>query len=194
MKPDASGYGAGWVARFEDESALATAAAAVREAGFLRWDVYSPYPCDASRFVPFGVWPRRKAALSRWGTIGGLAGGLLVAAWLGATQLIWADPLINQGRGPGLGLWFGYVPFVLEGMLLGAGLALSAGFLYQAGLPRWFEWVFAHEGLSNDATTRAFFLVADSSCGEAVCDLLARLGASSVDWVEARPGEGGRDG
>lgn len=194
MKNASCADGSGWAARFDDEASLAAAAAAMREAGFVRWNVFSPYPVRAAREVPCGRRSRRGTSLSCWGTLGGLSGGLLVAGWLAGTQLRWGDPLVNQGRAPGADLWFGYVPFVLEGILLGAGLAIVAGFLCVTRLPRLSDRVVCGRALSSDATSQGLFIVADASCGEAARDLLLCHGAVDMEWIGSTPEEGGCDG
>ncbi len=188
MRALKQGYGKGWVAEFADEEALLAATAAMLEAGLKHWDVFAPYPCEAARISSMRHNFNGRKLLTCLGVAGGVLGGFAVLLWLYLTQHVLPDPLVNQGRLPGMDLWFGYVPPVFEGILLGAGLFLSFGFLWVARLPSWSNWVFACPELSARATGESFFIVAGGSETVEAGQVLRDRNPVFLEWVEYDPG------
>lgn len=159
------------------------------------WDVFAPYPCEPVRLASMRRGDGRSRLLSRFAVMGGVLGGIIVLIWLYLTQVVWSDLLISQGRVQGGESWYGYVIPVFEGILLGAGLFVSVGFLWASRLPRWFEWVAASDSLSRNATSASFFIVVDSSCKDEGRVVLERFHPLNLEWVEALPErEGGNHG
>jgi hypothetical protein len=169
----------GTVAEFADPTSLVGAAKQVRELGYERFEVYSPYPIKALdkivpsyNFVPLFT----------------LTGGLLGAATAWSMQYYIAaiDYPINVGGRP-LYSWPSFVPILFElTVLLSAGLCFF-GTLGLCGFPK------PHFALFNlpefaKATSNRFFLCIESADpiyrAESVSDLLHSLDAIGVWEVE----------
>ncbi len=109
----------GILAEYADAAALVAAARRLREAGYRRFEAYSPYPVDALDSVAAEPARRLPATMAAAG-IAGAAAGYLLQYW-GAV----IDYPLNIGGRP-LDSWPAFVPACFE---FGVIWAVAAGFL-----------------------------------------------------------------
>lgn len=170
----------GLLAEFSDPGALYKAAQAVREAGYQRYDVHSPFPIHGMDKA-MGL-PNSKVGFSALG--GGLT-GLALAVWLqwwtGAVDY----PLNISGKP--LFAIEPSVPIMFELTVLFAAFGAVFGMLALNGLPRPYNPLFYSQRFAR-ATDDAFFLHLAASDkrfeAEKSAQLLRDLGALQVEAIE----------
>ncbi len=175
---------AGILAEFDGPVALVAAAAAVREAGFVRIEAYSPLPVHGID-AALGRRRTRLPWLVLLGGFGGLAGALLLQSWTNSIDF----PFIISGK-PLFSLPAS-IPIAFELVILLAALAAFGGGLALSGLPELFHPLFACEPFRR-ATSDAFFLTIEATDprfdAEATAELLRSLGGSDPSvycWPES---------
>lgn len=147
-------YGIG--AEFPTASALYEAAKRVRDAGFKRWDVHSPFPIHGMDDA-MGL---GKSWLSAPVLAGGIT-GLLTAAVLefGPSSIIY--PLIVHGKPRNFWTVPAFFPIMFELTVLFSAFTCFFSLLIMNGLPRWHHPVFNWDRFTR-ATTDGFFLVIEA--------------------------------
>ena len=144
----------GIVAEFDDPTGLVEAARQTREAGYKRFDAYSPYPIkDLDRIVPG---PNYVPLIV-------LIGGLLGAggAWLLEFYVAAIEYPINVGGRP-LNSWPSFIPIVFELTVLLAASGAFFGTLALCGFPRPNFPLFNLKEFAN-VTSDRFFLCIESA-------------------------------
>ena len=144
----------GIVAEFDDPTGLVEAARQAREAGYKRFDAYSPYPIkDLDRIVPG---PNYVPLIV-------LIGGLLGAggAWLLEFYVAAIEYPINVGGRP-LNSWPSFIPIVFEMTVLLAASGAFFGTLALCGFPRPNFPLFNLQEFAN-VTSDRFFLCIESA-------------------------------
>jgi hypothetical protein len=143
-------------AEYSSAAALYEAAKQVRDAGFKRWDVFSPFPIHGMD----GAMGLTKSWLSAVSLAGGIS-GLLTAMILefGPSWIIY--PLIVHGKPYNWRTVPAFFPIMFELTILFTAFATFFAVLLMNGLPRWnhpmFNWErFAR--VSNDG----FFLAIEA--------------------------------
>ncbi len=118
----------GVVAEFDTPGAVVAAAHKAREAGYTRFEAYSPYPLE--ELVEAVGHPRTNLPLVIFlgGLLGGLGGFLLEYFTAVVTYPI------NVGGRP-LNSWPAFIPVTFECTVLGASLTAVFGMLARNGLP-----------------------------------------------------------
>ena len=119
-------------AEYPSAAALYEAAKRVRDAGFRRWDVYSPFPIHGMD----GAMGIGKSWLSGWVLFGGISGFLTaVLVEFGPSSILY--PLDVHGKPTGFFTVPAFFPIMFELTVLFA--AFSAFFAWQImnRLPRW---------------------------------------------------------
>jgi mono/diheme cytochrome c family protein len=186
MTPDAaqsdSPSVAGILAEFDRPEVLKTAAAGLREAGYSRYDAYSPYPVHGL----YEVTGRKRTVLPRLVLAGGIAGcavALLLQWWTNAIDYpysISGKPLFSLPAN---------IPVAFELIILFGALAAFGGAMVFCNLPELYHPLFASAKF-RQGTTDAFFLAVEAADPQfdetATANLLRSLGAASVD-VYRRP-------
>lgn len=170
----------GIMAEFTTPAAVFHAAEMVRDAGYRRWDVHSPFPIhDIEEAMGF---PRTRLPMIV--AFGGLAGaglGFLLQAWV-ATE---GYKTVVQGK-PFLS-WQAFVPITFEiGVLCAAFTALFA-MLMMNGLPRWHHPLLKKERFLSSSDERFFIAIEASDPAfdpDRTRALLERSGARSIELVE----------
>lgn len=147
---DASG---GVLAEFAGPRALLAGAARLRDAGYTRFDAYSPYPIHGmDRAMGFS-----RSRLGWWCAGGALAGVVIAAVLQWAPSAV-IYPLIVGGKP--YASWPAFVPIMFELAVLLAAFATLIGMFKLNGMPDWY-----HPALKNASFLRAsddrFFLVVD---------------------------------
>ncbi len=147
-------YGMG--AEYSSAAALYEAAKSVRDAGFKRWDVHSPFPIHGMDDA-MGL---GKSWLSA-AVLGGGITGLFTAVILefGPSSLIY--PLVVHGKPVSWKTVPAFFPIMFELTVLFAAFAAFFAMLIMNGLPRWYHPVFNWERFSR-ATNDGFFLIIEA--------------------------------
>ena len=168
----------GVLAEFPSAERLVEAAHGVREAGYVRFDAYSPLPIEGLA-AAIGV---RRTRLPLIVLIGGVCGGLLGYALQYYTSVI-SYPM-NIGGRPAHP-WPAFIPVTFEMTILGAALAAVLGMLALNGLPQPHHPLFNIPEFSLASQNRFFLCIeaADPQFDvEAASSLLHRLGAARL-WI-----------
>jgi len=178
----------GALAEFTTPDGLLAAAAAVREAGFERFDAHSPFPVHGIERAM-----RLKRSPVPWFVLvlglGGAAAGMLLQWWVSTH----AYPLVISGK-PFFS-WPAFVPIMFECGVLGGALGAVFGFLSMARLPRHHHPLFGStrfERVGDDA----FFLSIEAADPrfdrQRTPAMLADLGARHVELVDMPAPEASR--
>ncbi len=136
----------GIVAEFGETPAVYKAAQAVRDAGYRRWDVHSPFP----------VHGMEEAMGMKTTKLPLIAGGAAICGVLFAIFLQWITsgvlyPMVTQGKP--YAAWEPFLPITFELGVLFTAFACLFGMLALNGLPRFHHPLFSHERfyrVSND--------------------------------------------
>lgn len=170
----------GVLAEFHTPGAVYSAAERVRDSGFSKWDVYSPFPIhgiEEAMGMKRTILPLFVAAAAFTGA--GLA--YLMQWWMSSSDY----PLVVQGKPPWS--WEPFTPIVFElGVLLSAFAALL-GMLALNGLPRFHHPLFAKERFLRSSQDRFFIAIeaADPKFDPgATRRLLESVGARHIELVE----------
>src|SRR2546426_6677047 len=143
-------------AEYPSAAALYEAAKRVRDAGFKRWDVYSPFPIHGMDEA-MGL---KKSWLSGWVLFGGVS-GLLTAAVMEFGPSWFLFPLNVHGKPENFFSVPAFFPIMFElTVLFGAFSAFFAN-LIMNGLPRWHHPIFNWDRFSR-ATNDGFFLAIEA--------------------------------
>lgn len=172
----------GLLARFETQEDLVLAAERVYEAGFRRFDTYTPYPVEglshAMRLRPSPI------PLMVLG--GGLAGG--VGAFLMQVYATVIDYPMNIGGRP-LFSWPAYIPITFEVTILLGALAGVLGLFLLTRFPQPYHPVFRSDDFRAHASQDAFYLSIEARDPEFDLDttrrMLQDLGSTHVTELEA---------
>lgn len=169
----------GLMAEFETPSELVSAARRTREAGFRKFDAYTPYPIheldDAMH-----LHDNRVSLFTLIGGLLGCAGGFSLATWCAAV----AYPL-NIGGRPLISVPM-FIPVTFECTILLGGLTAAISMILLNGLPRPYHPVFNVERFAN-ASRSKFFLCIESEDPRFDRDMTAgflqSLGAEEISEV-----------
>lgn len=151
-KPVATSYGL--MAEFPDAESLLAAARRVRDAGYTKFDAFSPFPIHGMPEA-IGFKDRSVAPIVLAGGIAGLVVGYGLQYWASVI----AYP-INIGGRP-YHSWPMFVPPAFETTILFASIAALVGMLALNGLPMPYHPVFNAPRFSL-ASQESFFLVVES--------------------------------
>jgi len=144
----------GIMAEFETPGELVEAARRAREAGFRKFDAYSPYPLHELDEA-MDLHDNRVSLFTLIGGLLGCAGGFGLCAWCMSVALplnIGGRPLISVPM---------YIPITFECTVLIAGLTAAISMIMMNGLPSPYHPVFNVERFAN-ASRNKFFLCIES--------------------------------
>ena len=146
----------GIAAEYPTAAALFHAAEKVRDAGFKRWDVYSPFPIHGMDDA-MGL---GKSWLSAPVLAGGIT-GLLTATVLtfGPSWIIY--PLVVHGKPFDLRTVPAFFPIMFELTVLFSAFTAFSSMLIMNGLPRWYHPIFNWNRFDR-ATNDGFFLAIEA--------------------------------
>lgn len=171
----------GVMAEFANPAATLAAAERVRDAGFRKWDVYSPFPIHGIDEA-MGLKPSRVSFFVGTGAFLGVVGAMAMQWWmLGVNyrMVIGGKPYFA---------WEQYLPITFElGILLGSISAITAMFVLNK-LPMLYHPLMRKERFLRVSDDR--FVIAIEAqdprfdLGEATA-LLEGLGGTNIDVVEA---------
>ncbi len=172
----------GYVAEFESASALYKAAEKVRDAGFRKWDCFTPFPVHGLDRA-MGL---RRSILPYFVFFGGAAG--LATAFLLAyiTQVV-IYPTVVQGKPANIFTVPAFFPIMFELTVLFAGFTALFGLLALCQLPRLHHPVFASRQIHR-ATDDGFFLAIEARdprfSAEGTKAFLEEAGGRNIELVE----------
>jgi hypothetical protein len=165
---------------FETVDTVFAAAEKIRDAGFTRWDVHSPFPIHGIDEA-MGIKPTILPWLVLAGGLFGLAGGYVLQWFCNA----YIYPFLVSGK-PFVSFPV-YIPIMFELTILCASLTAVFGMLGLNQLPMLYQPLFKSERFRR-VTDDRFFVVIESSDPKfdevATPKLLAELGATAVENVE----------
>lgn len=170
----------GLMAEYETVDDVVTAAEAVRKAGYLRWDVHSPFPIHGIDHA-MGTRPTVLPWIVLCGGLTGLVGGLVLQWFCNAYDY----PFLISGKP----LWSlpANIPIIFELTVLCAALTAVFGMLALNRLPMLYNPLFRLDRFRR-VTDDRFFVVIDASDPNfdetRATSLLKEMGAVSVERVE----------
>jgi len=172
-------YGLG--AQFESAADLLHAAEKVRDAGFRRWDVHTPFPVHGmDKAMGLG-----KSWLSTPVLIGGTT-GFITAGLLTMIPSFGLYPLIVHGKPTNIFTVPAFFPIFFELTVLFSAFAAVFSILVFNRLPQWYHPVFNWERFKR-ASDDGFFLVVEARDPkfneEKTRALLAEIGGAHVTLI-----------
>lgn len=144
----------GLMAEFETPGDLVAAARRTREAGFRRFDAYTPYPIHELDDA-MDLHDNRVSLATLIGALLGCVGGFSLCSWVSAVAM----PLNVAGR-PTMSVPM-FIPITFECTILIGGLTAAISMLLMNGLPEPYHPVFNVERFAA-ASKSKFFLCIES--------------------------------
>ena len=176
---DAPVYGV--AAEFSCARDLFHAAEKIRDAGYRRWDVFSPFPIHGMD-AAMGM---KRSLLGQIVFLGGLAGFLLaVGLQFGPTSFLY--PIIVAGKPTGFFTVPAFFPIMFELTILVSAFTAVIGMLLMNGLPRLNHALFNWDRFKK-VTEDKFFVAIESGdpkfSERSVRDLLESLGGTNITTI-----------
>jgi len=169
----------GLIAEFETPTELVAAARRTREAGFRKFDAFSPMPIHELDDA-MDLHDNRVSKFTFIGGLCGCVGGFSLATWCSAV----AFPL-NVGGRPTISVPM-FIPITFECTILLAGLTAAISMLVMNGFPTPYHPVFNVERFAS-ASRNKFFLCIESEDPkfdrQATATFLESLGAEEIAEV-----------
>ncbi len=172
----------GYVAEFGSAPAIYHAAEKVRDAGYRKWDVHTPYPVHGiDHAMGLG-----KSWLSALVLAGGVTGGLF-ALWLQFFTQVSLYPTVVQNKPTNFFTVPAFFPVIFELTILFSAFATLFGLLGFIQLPRWNHPLFESE-LFRKFSDDGFMLVIEARDSrfdrEKTRAFLEEMGALQIEAVE----------
>lgn len=172
----------GYLAEFKSASALYKAAEKIRDAGFRKWDCYSPYPIHGLD----GAMGMKRSILPWFVFFGGMTGTATAFALQYSTQVV-IYPTVVQAKPASIFSIPAFFPVMFELTILMAGFTTLFGLLALMKLPRFNHPLFASKQFHR-ATDDGFFIAIEARdpkfSPNATLDLLSEIGGSNIELVE----------
>ncbi|MBN2446530.1 MAG: DUF3341 domain-containing protein [Phycisphaerae bacterium] len=197
--PPTTGKLHGLLVEFDTVDVLKVAARRVRDAGYSRWDVHSPFPVhgmDAAMGVRHTRLPWLVFGL---GVVGAIV-GLTMQWWMNATDPGEFTFVPNFLRGydyriSGKPLYSlpAFIPVVFEVTVLLAAVGAVVGMLAMNNLPQWYNALFTSRRFQRVTSDRFFICIeaADTKFDEdATREFLAGLGGTHLERIVEPPNRG----
>ncbi len=166
--------------------ALFHAAEQMRDAGFKRWDVFSPFPIHGMDDA-MGL---GKSAVSYIVLCSGLT-GTATALLLELGSALYLYPLIVQGKPVNITTIPAFFPVIFELTVLFSAFGAVFGMLAMNLLPRWNHPLFNWDRFVEKATDDGFFVVVEASdprfSDRDTRDFLAKIGGTNITAVYDEP-------
>jgi len=145
----------GIIAEFDETPDVFKAAKHVRDAGYTRWDVHSPFPIHDMEEA-MGMKTTKLPLMAGCAAIAGVSTGALLQ-W-GTSFVLY--PTVVQGKP--FEAWQPFVPIMFELGVLFTAFMCIFGMLALNGLPRWHHPLFSHDRFMRVGDDR-FFIVIEAS-------------------------------
>ncbi len=171
----------GMGAEVSSASALYHAAEKIRDAGYRRWDVYSPFPIHGMDQA-MGLKKSWLSALVFCGGITGLSIALLLQFYPSTIEY----PLIVAGKPVNFFTVPAFFPIIFELTVLLSAFTATFGMLALNGLPRWHHPIFSWDRfkkVSNDGFFIAIEATDPKFNEEATRAMLEGLGARHITLI-----------
>ena len=172
----------GYLAEFKNASALYKAAEKVRDAGFKKWDCYSPYPIHGLD----GAMGLKRSILPWFVFFGGMTGTATAFSLAYGTQVM-IYPTVVQAKPTNIFTIPAYFPIMFELTVLFSGFTVLFGLLSLIQLPRLNHPLFASNQFHR-ATDDGFFIAIEARDPQFspnnTRELLAELGGTNIELVE----------
>jgi hypothetical protein len=185
----------GYLAEFKSASALYKAAEKVRDAGFRRWDCYSPYPIHGLDKA-MGM---KRSILPWFVFFGGMTGTATAFVLATLTQtnvwdfMPWLEkaaetyPTVVQGKPTNIFTVPAFFPIMFELTILFSGFTVLFGVLALMKLPRLNHPLFASKQFHR-ATDDGFFIALEARDSKFSPDgtrsFLQEIGGANIELVE----------
>ena len=173
-------------AELPSAAALFEAAEKTRDAGYKRWDVYSPFPIHGMDDA-MGL---GKSVVSYIVLFCGLS-GTATALLLELGSALYLYPLIVQGKPVNITTIPAFFPVIFELTVLFSAFGAVFGMLAVNLLPRWNHPLFNWERFIEKATDDGFFVVVEASdprfSEKDTPDFLASVGGTNITAVYDQP-------
>ena len=176
----------GIMAEFATPADLYHAAEKVRDAGYRKWDAYSPFPVHGMEEA-MGIKRTKLPVMVAGGAFTGVFLAYLMQWWMSHEDY----PLVVQGKPFGNlfgdGGWQSFVPITFELGILFAAFTSLIGMLALNGLPRWHHPLMKKERFLASSEDRFFVAIeaADPAFDpDKTRALLEAAGATSIELVE----------
>ena len=144
----------GLLAEFDTAADIMHAAEKVRDAGYRRWDVYTPFPIHGMDDA-MGLKKSKVGWFTFFGGATGISLGYLMIWWMNAY-----DYAIVVGGKPLFSAIYSF-PVAYECTILLAAFGSLGGMLFLNRLPRWYNPIFSSERFKK-ATHDKFFLAIEA--------------------------------
>ncbi|MCF7731093.1 MAG: DUF3341 domain-containing protein [Akkermansiaceae bacterium] len=172
----------GYLARFKSASALYKAAENVRDAGFKKWDCYSPYPIHGLD----GAMGLKRSILPWFVFFGGMTGTTTAFTLAYTTQVV-IFPTVVQGKPANIFTVPAFFPIMFEMTVLFSGFTVLFGLLALIKLPRLNHPLFASNQFHR-STDDGFFIAIEARdpnfSATATRELLEAAGGADIELVE----------
>ncbi len=178
----------GVMAEFDNVDDVYAAAEKVRDAGYTRWDVHSPFPIHGIEKA-MAIRPTILPWICLFGGLAGLFGGLFLTLWTMATEieqlgvfsgytyLISGKPLASIPQ---------FIPVIFETTILVAAFSAGLGMLVLNALPMLYNPLLKSRRFRR-VTDDRFFVVIDATDPvfdeQKTPDLLQSTRPLSMEWV-----------
>ncbi len=173
-------YNEAIVAEFDSAATLVTAAKKVREAGYVKFETYSPFPIHGMD-AAMGLGQSKLGWLAIVGGLLGCSGGLYLQIWTQSK----AYPLIISGKE--FASLPAFLPVTFELSILFTAFFTVFGMFALNGLPQWYNAIFNHSTF-HKVTDDKFFLGIegdDPNYNESkIKSLLEKLGGKEIEVVK----------
>ena len=170
----------GYLVEFENVDSVLSAATKVRDAGYTKWDVHTPFPVHGMDRA-MGIRYTKLPIVVLCGGLTGMGIGVLMQWWMNAV----AYPYIISGK-PFFSLPAN-IPIIFELTILFSALTAVFGMFGFNQLPQWRHGVFSSERFKR-ATDDRFFISIEAKDPKfdekRTADFMAGLGGSQVEALE----------
>lgn len=171
----------GVMAEFPDVTSVYQAAQKVRDAGFTKWDVHSPFPIH-NMDEAMGLKSPKVGFITGFGAICGVSIALGMQWWMGEVDY----PIPNGGKP--LFAWEQATPITFELGILLASIFTLLGMLALNKLPMWYHPLLKKDRFLRTSDDRFVIAIEAKDPGfdeHKVRAMLASIGGQNIDVVEA---------
>jgi hypothetical protein len=173
----------GIIAEFSTPAQVYHAAEKVRDAGFTRWDVHTPFPIHGLEEA-MGIKKTILPLIAGSVGLGGAAMGFVLQLWITAMDY----PIVVQGKP--FAAWEPFTPVTFELGILHCAFATLIGMLALNGLPRFNHPLFNSTRFLKSSDDK-FFIAIEAADAKfepgTVKSLLESAGGTGIELVETDP-------
>lgn len=170
----------GMLAEFRNPAEVYHAAEKIRDAGYRKWDVHSPFPIHGIERA-MGLEDSRLGWIAFFCALAGAFGGFGLQYWIHK----YAYPLLIAGKP--MVAYPAYLPVTFEPGILFAAFGCILGMLALNGLPRFYHALFRSENFKK-ATDNGFFISIEARdpkfSTESARALLESAGGTNIEVLE----------